>query len=251
MNKDNIIKSYKNIETSVNKLRIKFKSVKQEWSKIQSRIKNGSGLAEEKEPQWWKYLNCVFSKINEVINLTSNAGQTSFVRNEDDDDQEDISNDSSQESDIDIGEENIQDSEDATTLDTGESQETNKQKIVVAPHKKRQQVRSNKQVLGEAANSLMVMAETSLRHLKTMAEEDKIIEGRYIAFRREEAKKNREQELRIAEIFARAAQLTSPPNFGFSHFPIGHTSTPKGSYIPNQTTKPASPDDHDPYRPYV
>ena len=42
-----------------------------------------------------------------------------------------------------------------------------------------------------------------------MAEEDKRIEGRYIAFRRKEAKKNREQELRIAEIFARAAQLTS------------------------------------------
>ena len=97
----------------------------------------------------------------------------------------------------------------------------------------------------------MVMPETSLRHLKTMAEEDKIIEGRYIAFRREEAKKNREQELRIAEIFARAAQLTSPPNFGFSHFPIGHTSTPRGSYITDQMTRPASPDDHDPYRPCV
>ena len=85
------------------------------------------------------------------------------------------------------------------------------------------------------------MAETSLRHFKMMAEEDKRREGRYVAFRREEAKKkNREHELRIAEIFARAAQLTSPPNIGFSHFPIGHTPTPRGSYIPNQATRPAS-----------
>ena len=91
-----------------------------------------------------QYLNCVFSKTNEVIHLTSSAGQTSFVRDDDDDDQEDISNDGGQESDVDIGEEKIQDSEDATTLDTGESQETNKQKIVVAPHKKRQQDQTSK-----------------------------------------------------------------------------------------------------------
>ena len=76
MNKDNTTKSYKNTETSIEKLRIQFKSFKQEWSKIQSRIKNGSGLAPEKEPRWWKYLNCVFSKTNEVINLTSSARET-------------------------------------------------------------------------------------------------------------------------------------------------------------------------------
>ena len=71
-----------------------------------------------------------------------------------------------------------------------------------------------------------------------------------MASRREEAEKNREHELRIAEIFARAAQPASPPNFGLSHFTIGHTSTPRTSYIPNQTTRPTSPDDHDPYQPY-
>ena len=48
------------------------------------------------------------------------------MRNEDDDNQEDITNDGGQENDVDIGKENIQVSEYATTLDTGESQETNK-----------------------------------------------------------------------------------------------------------------------------
>ena len=172
MNKDKTVKSYKNIETSIEKLRIKFKSFKQEWSKIQSRIKNGSGLAPEKEPHWWKYLNPVFSETNEVINLTSSAGETSFVRNEDDDEEEDIPKDGGQGSNVDIGDVNIQDSKDAATLDTSESEETNKRKIVVAPHKKRQQVRSNKQALSEVANSLKVMAETSLKRFKMMAEED-------------------------------------------------------------------------------
>ena len=44
------------------------------------------------------------------------------MRKEDDDDYKDISNDGGQESDVDIGEQNIQGSEDATTFDTGESQ---------------------------------------------------------------------------------------------------------------------------------
>ena len=51
MNKNNTVKSSKNIETSIEKLRIKFKSFKREWSKIQRRIKNSSGLASDKEPQ--------------------------------------------------------------------------------------------------------------------------------------------------------------------------------------------------------
>ena len=44
------------------KLKIKSESFKQEWSTIPSRIKNGSGLALEKEPHWWKYLNPTFSE---------------------------------------------------------------------------------------------------------------------------------------------------------------------------------------------
>ena len=83
--------------------------------------------------------------------MTSSAGETSLVRNEVDEDEEDISSDSGQESDVNIDEENIQDSEDATTLDTGESQGTNKRKTV-APHKKKQQVRSNKQALSEVGS---------------------------------------------------------------------------------------------------
>ena len=182
--------------------------------------------------------------------MTSSSGEKSFVQNEDDDDEWDVSNNGDQESDVDIGEENIQDSEDATTIDTAGSQETNTQRIVVAPHKKWQQVRSIKQVLSEVANNLKIMAETSLKYFKIMGEEDKRREQGYMPFRGEEAEKNRYHELCISEIFARAAQPTFPPSLDFSHFLNGHTFTLKVSYIPNQTTKPISPDNHDPYQPY-
>ena len=48
--------------TRILKLKIKSESFKQEWSTTPSRIKNGSGLALEKEPHWWKYLNPTFSE---------------------------------------------------------------------------------------------------------------------------------------------------------------------------------------------
>lgn len=183
-------------------------------------------------------------ETNEVINLASSAEETSFMWNEDDDDddEEDISSDGSQECDVDIGGENIQDSEDATALDTDESRETNKRKIVVAPHKKSQQVRSN----SEVAYSLMVMARASLKFFKMMAEEDQIREKRCIALRREKRGKNWEEALRIAEIFSRAVQPTSLPNFCFNDFSIGQTSTPTDLYL--RKPKPASRDDHDPYQ---
>lgn len=144
-------------------------------------MKSGSGL-----PPETKNLNLVFLETNEVINLAFSAEETSFMRNEDDDDEEDISNDDNQKCDVDIGEENIQDSEYATTLDTGESREINKRKIVVAPQKKSQQVRSNSDI----AYSLKIMAKTSLKRFKMMAGEDQRREKRCIALRREKAEKN-------------------------------------------------------------
>ena len=60
-------------------------------------MKNGSELALEKEPHWWKYLNPDFLEESKVINWTSSSGETSFLRNEDDDDEEHISNDGDKE----------------------------------------------------------------------------------------------------------------------------------------------------------
>ena len=157
-------------------------------------MKNGSELALEKEPHWWKYLNPDFLEESKVINWTSSSGETSFVRNEDDDDEEHISNDGDKEKKR--WYRPRQHSElHATNLDTGESWD---KKIVVVLHKKRQQVRSTKWALGQVANSLQITAETSLKHFKRMPEEDQRREKRYTELQWEEARKNWEHELCIA-----------------------------------------------------
>ena len=72
---------HKTLDTSIE--RNKCKALKQEWSKILTRIKSGSGLSPEKEPVWFKHLDPVFCKTFEEIKLTSSATETSFLNEKD------------------------------------------------------------------------------------------------------------------------------------------------------------------------
>ena len=87
-------------------------------------------------------------------------------------------------------------------LNIGNATSGDKRKVVVAPHRKAKQVRSNKQALSEIANGLKALAETSQKNNKMMIEEERKREERYLSFRREEAEKNRQHELLIAQCIA-------------------------------------------------
>ena len=95
-------------------------------------------------------------------------------------------------------------------LNIGNATSGDKRKVVVAPHRKAKQVRSNKQALSEIANGLKALAETSQKNNKMMIEEERKREERYLSFRREEAEKNRQHELLIAQIFANASKPQFP-----------------------------------------
>ena len=58
---------HKTLDTLIERLRNKYKALKQEWSKIITRMKSGSGLSLEKEPVWFKRLDPVFCETNVVI----------------------------------------------------------------------------------------------------------------------------------------------------------------------------------------
>ena len=62
----------------INKLQINLKNFKQEWSKLTYRINNGSRLTTDKERHWFKHLNQIFTEVNDAINFSSNAAETSF-----------------------------------------------------------------------------------------------------------------------------------------------------------------------------
>ena len=85
-------------------------------------------------------------------------------------------------------------------LNIGNATSGDKRKVVVAPHRKAKQVRSNKQALSEIENGLKALVETSQKNNKMMIEEE-----RYLSFRREEAENNRQHELLITQTFANAS----------------------------------------------
>ena len=61
-NTKGVVSEYTPLDTSLEKLRRKYTTLKAEWRKISDRCKNGSGLAPEKEPSWYKILKPIFSE---------------------------------------------------------------------------------------------------------------------------------------------------------------------------------------------
>ena len=93
LDKNGIVLKYTEIDTGIEKLRVEYKALKQDWSRITDRIKNGSRLSPDKEPCWFKHLNPVLFEANETISLSLSAADTLFVneRNESHDENEGLS----------------------------------------------------------------------------------------------------------------------------------------------------------------
>ena len=70
---------HKTLDTSIERVRNKYKALIQEWSKTITRIKGVSGLS----PVWFKHLDPVFFETNEEMKLTSSATETSFLNEQD------------------------------------------------------------------------------------------------------------------------------------------------------------------------
>ena len=129
--KNRDLRSCSPLNTSVNKLRRKYTSLKPEWRKILDRAKRRSGLALEKEPKWYKILNPVSTETIEDMETTGNSPNVSFLLNEGDNESDISENESSQESDS-SGVNN----EDVPGEEKTPCRSKVKTKLVFAPHKK-------------------------------------------------------------------------------------------------------------------
>ena len=126
--------------------------MKQEWSKIITCIKSGSGLSPEKEPVWFKHFDPVFCETNQEMKLTSSAMETSFLNEQDGEYEEERNGEEDIFSGADDMDENNQlesKIEASNELNIGNANSGDKRKVVVAPHRKAKEVKSNKQALSE------------------------------------------------------------------------------------------------------
>ena len=55
------------LDTSIDKLRRKYTSLKSEWRRIEDKIKTGSGLKPAHQPKWYTALNGALSECHEEL----------------------------------------------------------------------------------------------------------------------------------------------------------------------------------------
>ena len=204
--------------------------LKKEWIQISNRIKNGSGLAPEKEPTWYKHMNPVFSETNEEVNIVSSAADLSYV------------NDRLEEDDVNGETDHMQSSEPHESVEAedsnseeGEAVVQKRRKVVVAPHNKGKVVPSNKQALSEVTCGLKAVAEAQMKHHKETLEAERRRDEMLLRHRETEAEKNRAHEIRLAEIFARAAASNQTshqtPVYGLPIISSRWSSTPSSQSV--------------------
>ena len=115
--------------------------------------------------------------VNEHISLRTLAGLSSDGNTSDDDETGDVGSTSSQ-------------GAQAKAM-------ASSKRLIVAPHRRRKVVRSQTQALSELSNTMKLMTESQAkRHKKALKRTKK---GTF----RREAQKNREHEIKLAEIYAR------------------------------------------------
>ena len=98
-----------------------------------------------------------------------------------------------------------------------------KSKLVVAPHKKHKVVRSQNQTLSHMVKGMQDLASIQITRAKLMIEADRKRDELFLEHKKEEAKRNREHELRLAQIYATAlansTQNHTNNNWQMHHIP--------------------------------
>ena len=77
-------KKEKSIDTSIVKLRAKYKWIKDKWRQYTDRVKSGSGKAAMNEPEWFHIINPIFSETNAKLKVATKASDLLSSENEED-----------------------------------------------------------------------------------------------------------------------------------------------------------------------
>ena len=110
------------------------------------------------------------------MKLTSSATETSFLNEQDGEYEEERNSEGhifSGADDMYKNNELESEIEASSELNIEKATSGHKRKVVVAPHRKAKQVRSNKQALSEIVNGLKALVESSQKNSKMMIEEER------------------------------------------------------------------------------
>ena len=235
------------LKIDVEKLRNKFKWLKDQWRRYTDRIKKGSGKSPIQEPEWYRIINPIFSDTHGNMEV---ASQASDVLSDDPNDSETSDTDEA------VGSHSgyQEDDESADLPDTSDSgkQTATKRKVEVKPLNHKKRIRSQSQAMNEIAKSFQSLGESQQQRCEKMMEADKERHTEFLAFQKEQAELNRQHELKMLEIIMKYSNLTpqgvpqqppqqqtmltqphAPPQYyssmAYSHTPPPHHVQARGS----------------------
>jgi len=196
------------LKIDVEKLRNKFKWMKDQWRKYTDRIKKGSGKASIQEPEWYAIINPIFSDTHGNMELSSKASDVlsdDYSDTGSEEEQTDATHSSSYAEEA--GESDL-----TSTSDSGTENATRKAvKIAldVKPLDRKKRIRSQSQAINEIAKSFHSFGESQQKRCERMMEADKERHAEFLAFQKEQAELNRQHELKMLEIIMKHSSV--PP----------------------------------------
>lgn len=202
-------KALTHLRIDVEKLRVKFKWIKDQWRKYTDRIKKGSGKSPIEEPEWYKIINPIFSDTYGNLEIASKARDVLSHENSDtdsDEEQTETSHSSYQEDD---GEEELTSASESGT--EGVKRKVLKNSLDVKPLGRNKRVRSQSQAINEIAKSFHALGESQQKRCEKMMEADKERHAEFLAFQKEQAELNRQHELKMLQIIMK---YSNPPPQG-------------------------------------
>lgn len=190
-------KALTHLRIDVEKLRVKFKWIKDQWRKYTDRIKKGSGKSPIEEPEWYKIINPIFSDTHGNLEIASKARDVLPHENSDTDNDEEQTETSHSSYQEDNGEEELTSASESGT--EGVKRKVLKNSLDVKPLGPNKRVRSQSQAINEIAKSFHALGESQQKRCEKMMEADKERHAEFLAFQKEQAELNRQHELKMLE----------------------------------------------------
>lgn len=203
------------LRIDVEKLRVKFKWMKDQWRRHTDRIKKGSGKSPIEEPEWYKIINPIFSDTHGNLEIASKARDVLFNENSDtesDEEQTETSHSSYQEED---GDKDLTSTSESGTEGVKTKRKVLKNSLDVKPLGRKKRVTSQSHAINEIAKSFHALGESQQKRCEKMMEADKERHAEFLAFQKEQAELNRQHELKVLEIIMKYSN--PPPQVAQQH----------------------------------
>ncbi len=197
------------LEIDVDKLRAKFKCLKDVWRRLTDRVKKGSGISPIEEPEWYQIINPIFSDTQGCLQPIT---QASKILSDDpgDSDRSEGTNMSKESDKTDHcldNSSNIGDDESENASDLVDAPHTSLKRksafpnLKVKPIKQKKRVKTQSQAINELARSFGSLGQAQEKRTEMFLQAERERHAEFLAYQQEQAELNRQHELRLAEMF--------------------------------------------------